>query len=320
MSRYLNRLTLSAQMTNKRQSLQPLIRSRSPIADHDQRIGIPDWEGVDFDRTSLIDAENQENISSDTRSPSITAVNHPSDPMVQRKITDSSPSSPVPSFFFKGQPEPSIGEKTPPQTNIPALPAIAQPVLSDSLFIPTESPKNLEESRELANFVQEDEQKNPSCSNILAKPSDSPALIPLSSNASEGVIETEQEFASPMQKKTELKTILSLNPPPSGKLNEVRLRTVGEKQPVAIPSLNPSPPLRVDASQSLEPFSDREKVTAPNVVISRINVEVVPPPTVEISKMRSPSEPLTAASVSVIGPLGNNVRPSVRFSLRQKSL
>jgi hypothetical protein len=56
----------------------------------------------------------------------------------------------------------------------------------------------------------------------------------------------------------------------------------------------------------------------PRLVIGRINVEVVPPPVVQPSTAAPRPGPVTAASVSVIGPLGGGVRPSLRLSLRHR--
>ena len=47
MSGYLTRLVTRARESDKRQLLRPFVRSSSPIAEHDQRIGMADSEGFE---------------------------------------------------------------------------------------------------------------------------------------------------------------------------------------------------------------------------------------------------------------------------------
>jgi hypothetical protein len=56
----------------------------------------------------------------------------------------------------------------------------------------------------------------------------------------------------------------------------------------------------------------------PRIVIGRINVEVVPAPAAQPRTAAPRPGSVTAASVSVIGPLGGGVRPSLRLSLRHR--
>jgi hypothetical protein len=87
--------------------------------------------------------------------------------------------------------------------------------------------------------------------------------------------------------------------------------------------LEPSPrPIR-SAQQRESIFSDAAEsadtaAQGPRVVIGRINVEVVS--TAPEPKASAPSRPgpLTAASVSVIGPLTRGVRSSLRLSLKHR--
>ena len=113
----------------------------------------------------------------------------------------------------------------------------------------------------------------------------------------------------------------SSDPVQPGELNEVRPRAVRQAQQVDAPSLEPSTRLLVDRVEPLfeaAPVSGLDEVVSPRVVIGRINVEVVAPPAVEVPATPSRPGPVTAESVSVIGPLGGRVRSNVRFSLRQR--
>jgi hypothetical protein len=66
------------------------------------------------------------------------------------------------------------------------------------------------------------------------------------------------------------------------------------------------------------PILTFDQPESPRVVIGRINVEVVPQSVPEATVAPSRSQPLTAASVSVIGPLGSGVSSNLRLSLRQR--
>jgi hypothetical protein len=64
--------------------------------------------------------------------------------------------------------------------------------------------------------------------------------------------------------------------------------------------------------------SSDETEQGPRVVIGRINVEVVSPPVEPKTSATSRPGPLTAESVSVIGPLSRGVRSNLRLSLRHR--
>ena len=71
-----------------------------------------------------------------------------------------------------------------------------------------------------------------------------------------------------------------------------------------------------EAAPAFSPVAAPE--TAPRVVIGRINVEVIQPPPERRVTQVSPSQPVTAASVSKIGPLRPALRSNRLFSLRQR--
>lgn len=87
-----------------------------------------------------------------------------------------------------------------------------------------------------------------------------------------------------------------------------------------VPYLEPSP--RVIAEHVGATLEDTNTPSydvneSPRVVIGRVNVEVVPPSVIQPSTATQPG-PLTAASVSVIGPLGDSASASRRLSLRYR--
>lgn len=105
------------------------------------------------------------------------------------------------------------------------------------------------------------------------------------------------------------------------RLDNIRSRSALQKRPGPLPVLEPSMRSLVDRDE--QPFAEAPIATldrqeGPQVVIGRINVEVVPQTAPEATVTPSRSGPLTAASVSVIGPLGGGVSSNLRLSLRQR--
>ena len=70
------------------------------------------------------------------------------------------------------------------------------------------------------------------------------------------------------------------------------------------------------SSEPFEPIDKREQ--EPRVFIGRINVEVVPPAAEPKTSTQSRNGPLTAESVSVIGPLTRRIRSGLRLSLKYR--
>lgn len=93
---------------------------------------------------------------------------------------------------------------------------------------------------------------------------------------------------------------------------------------VASPQLLEPSPRVITAPQQRESLShdgdasSDETDQGPRVVIGRINVEVVAPPVEPKTSATSRPGPLTAESVSVIGPLSRGVRSNLRLSLRHR--
>jgi hypothetical protein len=101
----------------------------------------------------------------------------------------------------------------------------------------------------------------------------------------------------------------------------VHTRSIRQVHQVDLPRLEPSPqafaehlePPPMDASVSANEVGE-----GPRVIIGRINIEVVPPPAAQQITAAPRPGPLTAASVSVIGPLSGGIRPNLRLSLRHR--
>jgi len=93
---------------------------------------------------------------------------------------------------------------------------------------------------------------------------------------------------------------------------------------VASPQLLEPLPRAIASQQQRESLShdgdasSDETERGPRVVIGRINVEVVAPPVEPKTSATSRPGPLTAESVSVIGPLSRGVRSNLRLSLRHR--
>ncbi|HEX5732110.1 MAG TPA: hypothetical protein VF131_04665 [Blastocatellia bacterium] len=83
------------------------------------------------------------------------------------------------------------------------------------------------------------------------------------------------------------------------------------------PRAMPSPALREPPSSEMLEAADRSE-REPQLVIGRINVEVVPPAGEPKTSTQSRNGPLTAESVSVIGPLRRRVHSSLRLSLKHR--
>jgi hypothetical protein len=93
---------------------------------------------------------------------------------------------------------------------------------------------------------------------------------------------------------------------------------------VTSPQLLEPLPRAITAPQQRESISPDDAASSdeteqgPRVVIGRINVEVVSPPAEPKTSTSSRPGPLTAESVSVIGPLSRGVRSNLRLSLRHR--
>lgn len=346
---YLNRLIRRTQGDEQPQSLQPFVRSTSPIAEQDQRIGMANFEPNDFPVTELGTSQNWGEIDADqgTMTPELTTSQEVT---VQRKLASPvnpslpsiSPAPPGNRLSFGN--EPAAGVETNPNRSSefaqvePAPPPIPSNRPVEDLDQDQTTSPSLPIKGEPLN--QEPEPVHLQPPGGEQQPSRPRAWRSETSAISEGIdpwqptLEAEMTNPQNPQSETSFPTTVPLNPPltlpkqnpsetqdgaqPSIPLNAVRPRLISSDFPRDVPPLEPSKHALADPDEL--PFaeatgSNTARQASPQVVIGRINVEVIPQ--TEVTP-KSRSGPLTAASVSVIGSLGRGVSSNVRLSLRQR--
>ncbi len=355
MSSYLNRLARREQVTSEPQVLQPFVRSISPIAEQDRRIGMAGFEDIEFGVVPHAESNpevgvEQGEVLQGSMPPRITAANNPGVAMVQRKMTGSTADSaslipsPAPAAIAANKTVkrdlPEL-ERTTVQSNVD-LNRVGQVNIrqesTESFSMPLKA-----ESGDSPRPSQEDQPLYPPEQQPLPRQtpgSPGESMFPENRRIADTVTPVRESAIAPETHNAGLEAIpsaapnadtLTAIPDPgnfpsrdtaqSGELNEVRPRPVRQAQGVDTPSLEPATPALANSSESLfevTPFSRLNETVSPQVVIGRINVEVVLPQAVAPPAETLKSGPLTAASVSVIGSLGGRMRSNVRFSLRQR--
>jgi hypothetical protein len=265
----------------------PLVRSRSPIAEEDQRVGMPGFVRPDLGNAESIEA-TLEDTGASAGLPSLMA----SPPLltasgvVQRKAAGTAIGG---KFGMSGSADAGavIGASPARKPHADIAPSNLSPesTLRDSVVIDADQPTGLKQAQGLPGGIR--------------------------------------EIASDMRVDTELRRVEPLLP---SRPNDVRAEEqAGQRRAVEgdSPLLEPSPratilqtPQESISSGLLEPAEKRER--EPRVVIGRINVEVVPPLAEPKTSAVSRPGPLTAESVSVIGTLTRSVRSSRRLSLKYR--
>ena len=90
MSRHLTRLATRGRETSEMQSMQPFVRSTSPIAEHDQRTGMMGFEGFEpgeaFAEVSSEPGAEQGDILPPPEPPSAMRAGEPRIAKVQRQV------------------------------------------------------------------------------------------------------------------------------------------------------------------------------------------------------------------------------------------
>jgi hypothetical protein len=303
MSEYLKRLVTRTRMV---QPMQPFVRSTSPVAERDQRIGMTDFEGFELDDPASARSDSEPGFEQgdalQASMPSeITPTSAPNGAVVQRKVASPAASPPTPAT----QPVRDLNASSArmedgirPDEQRPD--SIATPSPSD--FVPSSGSPMTDEPLPVQQSWAVPESPPLSVENVAADfegPGSSAgdarveAPSPSSSEARDGErhLDRGAVHTQPAQR--------------ARKVSPPRL------EPLARNFAEQIGPLPVGASV---PAADADE--SPHVSIGRINVEVVSPPTAQPSP--AAPRPLTAASVSVIGPLSGGVRPNLRLSLRHR--
>jgi hypothetical protein len=306
-SEYLSRLATRARVSNERQLLRPFVRSTSPIAAHDQRIGMAAAEGFKTvgaspDQSRSGSAAGSLGEFQTAGRPDMEPANRMGETIVQRKMA-----------------VPSVGQAGPSPRNAPAGPAAACDA-SPSLA-----------AMEVKSAVAEPATGSGADVRVaINKPGFSEPLAP-----QETARTRPKSFPEPSETGDEPPVFAAesawTDSPHSGSWGKqaasreagrviVHTRSVRQKSPIDSAGLEPVQPAFVDRVKPSPEGYDGFSAGAnkkPRIVIGRIDVEVVPPPASERVATSPRPRPLTAASASVIGPLGG-VRPNLRLSLRYR--
>jgi hypothetical protein len=324
-SGYLTRLATRVHGSDERQLLRPSARSSSPIAEHDQRIGMAGSEGFELvgappDQTrSEVEGEQLAEFQSQSR-PGIT----PSDmdgANIQRKRAAPSVSAAGPcSRAVQGRP-PAASERM--SLGIPTS------TLEEPGGEMSSSPGAMDARSRLGwlQGITDVGLMGETHSLATEKPSGSRHRTPVEPtpiSQEAGMVGGESSLTS-----TELGRLGTSDPDSlatydthlrAGQVT-VHTRSARQAREIDSPRLEPGAypfaerfePSPADASAStVEPHEN------PRIVIGRINVEVVPPPAAKQVTTASRTGPPTAASVSVIGPLSGGIRSNLRLSLRYR--
>ncbi|MEO7649460.1 MAG: hypothetical protein ABIZ80_03265 [Bryobacteraceae bacterium] len=255
------------------QNIITFVRSASPSASEDQRIGMPGFDGLpSIDATPVPDDAGT--VPSAPPAPSITAAGTQAN-RLQRKVSVPGAQDPGPSV--------SMASSVTPISRGPSIPRHSPDVKPESVL--------REQARE--------------------------AFSPVTRSTSE--VEPRQERRRPTPVTTaglvRDDSVRPLNPSPMTEQSSPTL----ENQPQLLepmPRVAPTPPQ--GPSGPGEQVSEQSQEQRPRVTIGRINVEVAPPAQEPARSAAVRPAPLTAASVSVIGPLSGRFRSSRVLSLRYR--
>jgi hypothetical protein len=298
-SGYLMRLAMRGRETSEVQCIQPFVRTTSPVAQHDQRIGMMRFAGFEFGEASVAEGGSeaaeleQDGVLQPPTLPGTTATSDIGAATVQRKMA--SPSA------------------TPVGPTTPAAPS--------SIDVDMPRKGELQPARQKAHR----DAVPPSSRSVMGeRPRQAPRspLIYPEKNVVAG--EGWSIFSTDATREHEPIPGGSQTRSPArqfGRKATVRTRSLQEARQVDSTRLEPSP--RTLAEHFEPPIESTSTPTAdagegPRIFIGRINVEVVSPPAAPQSTAAPRPGPLTAASVSVIGPLGGGIRPNLRLSLRHR--
>ena len=331
MSDYLTRLATRSREGEDLHPLRPSVRSTSPIVEHDQRVGMTDAD--DLERVgAALDGEEHGGprgaageLTRRSR-PDITPSAGKGGESIQRKMTapgqsEGSAPSMGPSVS-PSLPQGLMGSIIPAMTPEAAMEESSAPVGAaehPSRGGPPEAPRSVTLAPPGAGSP--DESLAPTGLHHALSREPSSSSLEMAGTGSEASIASHTSPRGPTGEEsleTDLRTALH----EQDQTGPIAVRTRSMHRPAEgdLPRLEPSARAmahRMGFSLSDATPASPPREESPRIVIGRINVEVVPPPVQQSSAAPRPG-PLTAASVSVIGPLGGSVRPNVRLSLRYR--
>lgn len=282
MSGYLMRLAMRGHETSEAQSMQPFVRTTSPVAERDQRIGMMGFEGFEPGETSFAAGGSeagaeQGDIVQPPVPPSAMIAGETGIATIQRKMA-----SPPAGMASPGIPT-ATGEAAAAEAQMqarmqPWSRGADTPALIDAL-------------------------------DASLSPLDPPIVSPASPTGG-----THPEALSPGAPPA-ASASRRFGP------GAVHTRSIRQSRQVDSTHLEPSPGALAEPFKPLLERASEHSADAnegPRIVIGRINVEVVPPPAALPSATTPRPGPLTAASASVIGPLSGGMRPNLHLSLRHR--
>jgi hypothetical protein len=268
--------------------VRPLVRSRSPIAEHDQRIGIPGFNSPSFDQSTSIDGTLE-----DTR---------------RARLNDLQVASPGTTTGMTGRRTmEDLGRGvtgdhvTPKSVAGAAPPIITRPAIQASPDI----------------SVSETTTFSPDLFDNTAAVHDTPPPLYKTLGTRGDVIKAAPYAGTQTDWRTEKSSSANdsqFDEPHSSLAKSAEARpTRLEPTPRAILSTGLREPMPFEVFESADKHEQE-----PRVVIGRINVEVVQP--VAEAKTSAPPRPgpLTAESVSIIGPLSRSIRSNLRLNLKYR--
>ena len=316
MSGYLDRLVSRSRGAGEVQPLQPFVRSASPVAERDQRIGMTGFQGFEFGEPLLAEADSgavpeRADPPQSAVPPEITASAASGGTNVQRKVAN--PTTRL------------TGSAISPSHQAASLPSVAQDATDHAKG-------SMPSGRDVGNPLQVDFRSEVQSRSRLPIEEYPVPTYPPAARRGEPTVSPNHDDMTDIERGASSTRNTRLEAPSASDS-----QSVGEpsKHSVGAAGMRPGRHMAQAGSTRLEPsaraLAERHPSRTegdsspasdvkedPRIVIGRINVEVVPPPAAQASTTASRPGPLSAASASVIGPLDTGIRPNVRLSLRHR--
>jgi hypothetical protein len=323
-SEYLTRLTTRARESDGMKLLQPSVRSTSPIAEHDQRIAMAPTEefelvGAPPDRTGSESAVANLGEFQIERRAGIKPENGIGETTAQRKIAAPAvgKAGPFLPTAQVGRPAASGWMSSDVDKAVLGIPGSQKSSLPGAVEVKSRIPEPAASGgtavRGAPNQHESDEPLAPRATTLIERNWSFPKM-------KSGDGEPSQSSAEQARLDTRLPDSLGTHDATRQAVQvSVHARSIRQQTEIDSPRLEPKARVAVDHFESSPAGAAAFSAAAdesPRIVIGRINVEVVPPAAQQVATAPGP-RPLTAAAVSVIGPLGG-VRPNMRLSLRYR--